>query len=270
MAIKISGTTVISDTAVLQNVTGLKTINGEAILGTGNIVTSGNYAMRVYTGSATWTKPDNLRAIKVTVVGGGGASSNQASTTVPGAGAGGTAIAYINAPAIPGPVAITVGEGGFTTNIAVINGNTSSFGALVTATGGVAGRTTGAGGTATGGTFNVNGQPGGVTSAAGLTFAYEYFQTLPSPQGGPTPQVSNFGGTIARTGDGGDSLFGFGGRGSLSGSSATNTNPGPDVGISARQGTGYGAGASGQYLNGVATATTANGTAGIVIVEEFY
>jgi len=32
----------------------------------------GDYIMRVYTGPATWTKPTGLKAVKVTVVGGGG------------------------------------------------------------------------------------------------------------------------------------------------------------------------------------------------------
>lgn len=37
MAIKVGGTSVISDSRVLENVTGLKTINSTSILGSGNI-----------------------------------------------------------------------------------------------------------------------------------------------------------------------------------------------------------------------------------------
>lgn len=40
MAIQVGGTTVISNNAVLQNVTGLKTVNGSSILGSGNITIS--------------------------------------------------------------------------------------------------------------------------------------------------------------------------------------------------------------------------------------
>lgn len=40
MAIQVGGTTVISNNQVLQNVTGLKTVNGSSILGSGNITIS--------------------------------------------------------------------------------------------------------------------------------------------------------------------------------------------------------------------------------------
>ena len=42
MAIQVSGTTVISNNAVLQNVTGLKTVNNNSLLGSGNITISGS------------------------------------------------------------------------------------------------------------------------------------------------------------------------------------------------------------------------------------
>ena len=40
MAIQVGGTSVISNNRVLQNVTGLKTVNGSSILGSGNITVS--------------------------------------------------------------------------------------------------------------------------------------------------------------------------------------------------------------------------------------
>jgi len=43
MAIQVNGTSVITDSKVLQNVTGLKTINGTSVLGSGDIVTSGGW-----------------------------------------------------------------------------------------------------------------------------------------------------------------------------------------------------------------------------------
>jgi hypothetical protein len=45
MAIKVGGTEVISDSRVLQNVTGLKTVNSNALLGSGNIVVEGTMAV---------------------------------------------------------------------------------------------------------------------------------------------------------------------------------------------------------------------------------
>lgn len=58
MAIQVNGTSVITDARVLQNVTGLKTINSTSILGTGNIVTSGGWTSatsRTAVGSAPVT-----------------------------------------------------------------------------------------------------------------------------------------------------------------------------------------------------------------------
>jgi hypothetical protein len=40
MSIKVGGTSVISDSRVLENVTGLKTVNSTSVLGSGNIDTS--------------------------------------------------------------------------------------------------------------------------------------------------------------------------------------------------------------------------------------
>ena len=45
MAIKVNGTTVINDSRVLSGVTGLKTVGGTAILGSGNITTGASTAV---------------------------------------------------------------------------------------------------------------------------------------------------------------------------------------------------------------------------------
>lgn len=42
MAIKVNNTTVINDSRGLENITNLKTVNGESILGTGNISPGAN------------------------------------------------------------------------------------------------------------------------------------------------------------------------------------------------------------------------------------
>lgn len=104
----------------------------------------GNYAMQVYNSPATWTKPDGLKAVKVTVIGGGGASG-------------------------PGPIT---------------SGGTSSFGSFLSATGGGFGSPPlsvlyAVGGVGSGGQLNSPGQDGflgpgsftGGASAFGFSFS---------------------------------------------------------------------------------------------------
>jgi hypothetical protein len=214
------------------------------------VTAGGNYVMQAFTnttpGGVTWTKPAGLKAIKVTVVGGGGGAA-----TVPGvgpggvvqytrggAGAGGAAIEYIPAPSIPGPVTVTVGVGGPAT--APTAGGTSSFGTFCSATGGSAGAAGtptgegsvrgGAGGAGSGGTINFTGQSGGATLVYG------------SP-------------TLFVLGSGGSSILGGGAQGLFQNENAT-------------AGLAYGGGAPG--LSTPNTRTGAAGGQGIVIVEEFY
>ncbi|NBP01789.1 MAG: hypothetical protein EBU90_16955 [Proteobacteria bacterium] len=105
----------------------------------------GNYVLKQYTSPATWTKPANLKSVKVTATvyytGGGGG--------------GGAAIYYAPASSIPGPVAVTAGTG------------TNSFGALASATAGTVGSVVPysvalpvAGGVGSGGTLNIPGSSG--------------------------------------------------------------------------------------------------------------
>ena len=49
MAIKVSGTEVITNNSVLQNVTGLKTVNSESILGSGDISAGGGINLDPFT-----------------------------------------------------------------------------------------------------------------------------------------------------------------------------------------------------------------------------
>ena len=121
--------------------------------------------LNVYTSPGTWTKAAGLKAIKVTVVG-GGASGGTGATVNPSGGGGGTAIKTYPGPSIPGPQPYTVGavtsspapgptQGGYA-------GNTSSFGVapltVITGSGG-SNTPTGAGGAASGGDLNIAGGP---------------------------------------------------------------------------------------------------------------
>jgi hypothetical protein len=253
--------------AVGRGGTGATTLNSEAVIignttgavkfvapgTTGNVLTSngtawlsqaisagGDYVMTAYTSPATWTKPAGLKAVKVTVVGAGG--NGGTGTAVPdfgvfaggNGGGGGAAIEYLDAPAIPGPVAVTVGTA---------PSKTSSFGPFLSATGGTNGSNVAspsagsvpvgpyAGGSGSGGTFNISGQDG-----VGRAL---------NPAPGPTGNVM---GNMA-----GASALGFG----------AGTIPTSGTGISGKL---YGGGATG--ASGTAPAGT--GAGGIVIVEEFY
>lgn len=151
------------------------TSNGSAWVSQAAAAGGGDYIMQAYTSPATWTKPAGLKAVRVTVIGGGGSAGNFATPAFPadqktGGGGGGTGIKYLDAPAIPGPVTVTVGSGGAASGPQVGNaGGTSSFGPLVSATGGGGGNNGGAnryiaGGTATNATVSVSGGVGAATA----------------------------------------------------------------------------------------------------------
>ena len=190
------------------------------------ISAGGDYVMLAYTSPATWTKPAGLKAVKVTVIGAGGNGGNNNPTPyfAGHGGGGGGAILYADAPAVPGPITVTVGTA---------PSKTSSFGPLVSATGGTNGTNAPpsgnapqgpyAGGTGSGGTVNV---PGG----DGLGVAYDTY------------------------GRSGTSALGFGVTGTF----------GPPAVIAGKV---YGGGG---MASAVGTATGGAGAQGIVIVEEFY
>ena len=160
--------------------TGVLSVNGStgALTGIG-----GNYILNTYTSPATWTKPANLKAVKVTVVGSGGAGGNGGSTpTGPIAGGngcgGGAAIYYASAPSIPGPQTITAGTG------------TNSFGAIASATAGSSGSGSTSGvsaGVGSGGTINTTGMIANPTQSGASALGFG--QSLNSPTvgaaGGP-------------------------------------------------------------------------------------
>ena len=136
------------------------------------IAAGGDYVAQFYTSPATWTKPASVKAVKVTVIGGGGGGGGARgdpdnASNAGGGGGGGTAIEYLDAPAIPGPVSITVGSGGAggpapgqqNSTTSGSGGGTSSFGPFCSATGGSgsSGTGNGAGGNGSGGNINALG-----------------------------------------------------------------------------------------------------------------
>jgi hypothetical protein len=221
-----AGTTAISiDASQAVTMPGNLVVTGTITAGAGTV-----YNLEQYTSPATWTKPADLKAIKVTVIGAGGSSGSSPSSNagVGGGGGGGAAIEFIPAPSItsptPGPVTVSVTAGP----------GTNSFGAFCSATAGgnsvspalTAG---GTGGVGSGGSINITGADGatGTNGSAG--------------------------------GSGGSSILGGGGRGG--------TAPN-GVGVVGGNYGGGGGGDGGAPVVGPKTARA--GAPGIVIVEEFY
>ena len=210
---------------------------GQALVtdGSGNLSFSSaggsDYIMRTYTSPATWTKPAGLKAVKVTVVGGGGSGGTAVPADASGGNGGGAgaAIDYVSAPSIPGPVSVSVGSGN--------PGGTSSFGPFVSATGGSAG---------TNGTPGVNGTPGAGGSGSGGLVNLSGFSGAP-PASGSGSSFTN----AANVGLGG-----------LRGYASPNNSP-------LKNGSIYGGGGLGQGTT-PGSNTRGIGAVGIVIVEEFY
>ena len=176
----------------------LKVNSGGTALEFGEAGGGGNYVQQVYTGSTTWTKPADVQAVKVTVLGGGGNggqgnedqqnTGTQAKTGGTG-GSGGFSVEYIPAASIPGPVSVTVGG----------PAGTSSFGAFLSASGGSPGGaaqgpgspgTPGTPGNGSGGQINRQGDFKNV----GYTFQYWGMAGVSVGQGQAGSPGQNYGG----------------------------------------------------------------------------
>lgn len=178
----------------------------------------GLQSMQVITSTGTWTKPAGITKIKVTVVGGGGGGGGCASTASTtcrsgGGGAGGNAIKFIDV-SMTSSEAVTIGAGGPGGNTSGSNGssgNTTSFGAHCSATGGAPGqgdsvgnvrKEGGAAGSGTGGDINNNGSAG----------TYSSFQNAMPGMGGSS-LLSGGAAAVDVAGTGAVGLNGSGGAG---------------------------------------------------------
>tara|TARA_R110000751_G_scaffold239163_1_gene339903 strand:+ start:437 stop:1099 length:663 start_codon:yes stop_codon:yes gene_type:complete len=207
----------------------------------------GLQSVQVFTSSGTWTKPDGITKIIVRGVGAGGSGTGKPASTslvAPGGGAGGNFQKFIDVSAV-GSVSVTIGSGGAgVTGGDGAAGGSTSFGAYCTGNGGSGGSTSSvgqlapvAGGTATGGDINVQGQSG--CSGAKADSSY------------------------SNTGLGGSSFFGFGGQSRSRGVNSTGEDAkGYGAGGAGASGSQYGGGGGTTYAGG-------SGTNGIIIVEEY-
>jgi hypothetical protein len=227
----------------LSNTTWYAQASTAAIGNTG----AGAPVVTIFTSPSPWTKSPTLKAVKITMVGGGGSGAGIGPIVTPspivthsgGAGGrGGFIQAYAQAPAIPGPVTITVGAGGTAPASGANAGNTggtSSFGAVFTIAGGSGG------GTAAPNPANPSGTPG----ASGGSFAITN-----------TPNTS---------------LLSVPGNAQQYGTPSSPASTPSPTGTPGPIGLGYGAGGGGGFTSSTSgNASGGAGTAGFVIVEEFY
>lgn len=184
-------------------------------------------------GASAWIVPTGVTRVHVCVIGGGGGGgkrSGAASASAAGGGAGG-GISEGFVTVTPGAsITVTVGAAGLgatTVNTQGQAGGTSSFGAFLSATGGVGGGVTsgGAGGVGTGGSFNSSLGPGqaginfsnSATVDAGLTGAgggpggsgITFNSGSGSINGNPATGPGGGGSGAAFAGNGGNGFAGF-------------------------------------------------------------
>lgn len=237
-------------------------------------------------GAATFTVPDEVGIVYVTMIGGGGGGSSR-NAAASGGGGGGAGESVVRMPVAvtassgspSNTIAITVGSAGVGatgagSNVVGGDGGTSSFGSW-NAIGGRGGATTGvggAGGGPGGGTGGAVGNPGSVGSLGSGESAVHFGGSGGS--GGGSTTASNggagraapgystgtaggvAGGSQAGGGSGAGSLFGQGGSGGAGGSAG-----------SAPTSTNYGAGGGGAGGKATTGVNGGDGAGGYVLVE---
>ena len=184
---------------------------------------------------ATWTKPAGLKYVVVEVQAGGGGGGYDTSSTGASAGAGGGYSRKLIATATLGATeTVTIGAAGAgaTSGVAATAGGTSSLGSLVSCTGGAIGITSSSSATSGGSGSDGDLNISGANGTGAIT-------------DGNQGSTNNYGGK------GGDSFLGKGGWYN------------PTTGASGYGAGGFGGGADSSNNGGA-------GTAGVVIVTEYY
>lgn len=121
-----------------------------------------------FTASGTWTRLSDVGSVIVEVTGGGGGGGGYPNTVAFGSG-GGYALKLLASGSIPSSVWVTVGAGGYagsggSSGTYGGTGDTSSFGGIVSASGGTCG---GPGGSGVGGDLNLTGTPAETSGGPG-------------------------------------------------------------------------------------------------------
>ena len=203
-------------------------------------IAGGPPTLQVFTSSGTWTKPEGLVSVKVTVIGGGGAGGGSTAnfTSGQGGGGGGASIKHILAASLGATEVVTIGAGGVGGTGAGPTGGTSSLGSLLQATGGY-------GGIQGNGTKASTSGEGGIGTLGDLNF-----------KGGANS--SSAGGANSK--EGGASFMG---GGALGHAGSANYYAGRPGGV-------YGGGGGGANRDDITNRSGGDGGAGIVFVEEYY
>lgn len=205
--------------------------------------------INVYTSDGTWAKPAGLKYIVVEVVGGGGGGggADNDNAQAGGGGGGGYSKEVIAASALGATEDYDVGAAGTAganTGTSGGDGGTSNFGTapfLQATGGGGGGGSTGSGSEGVGGTAG-SGSNGTLNLPGNVGVAGLYIDLATS---------------IHLGGKGGDSFYGYGGKGGITDSGGTD-------------GTGYGAGGGGAAEDDSTGTVGGLGTAGVVIVTEYF
>jgi hypothetical protein len=162
------------------------TTNGTTMSWTAVSTTSGFRSMQVWTSNGTWSRPSDVKSIKVVVVGAGGGGSGYCES----AGAGGMSERVLDVTNISS-VSVTVGNPGGGTNYSGCGGggNSSSFGSYCSASGGQGANCRqqhagGTGGNGSGGNLNVYGGGG---NGHGSNHSYGNYSGGRSFMGGSQP-----------------------------------------------------------------------------------
>jgi hypothetical protein len=149
-------------------------------------VASGQLQTEIFTAPGTWTKPAACTFVSVRVVGGAGGGGAASGLTSKGGNGGHGGYAFSTSVPVSGPVAITIGSAGTgvtypSPGTVAPSGSTSSFGSLVSCTGGSGGQSSPGPVAGTNGTAGVGTVSSGTTiglGASGLQDVYTGQYTL--------------------------------------------------------------------------------------------